>query len=209
MGGKKVTTAAQWLHQRKPEILRLYEENVYGRTPAKKVRLRISEAATAGLECDHGTAIRKANSHCIYERCRWAGHDDPALPSEGSEAAGSPFRRLEFLRKPDNGRGSGDCLAHIVGAPSRRTRREAPMPKAGRSRKSSHAATRWRPFTTATLLRIRTTTSKKAYSGSSIKTKRDRGCRRNGATSVCGVGVEPGDGIISKRIRRLMRTRSS
>ncbi len=32
--GRPVTTPAQWMDQRRPEILRLFEENVYGRTPA-------------------------------------------------------------------------------------------------------------------------------------------------------------------------------
>ncbi len=57
--GKPVTTLRQWQTERRPEILRLFEENIYGRTPANA---RVPLRATV-VEQDRralgGMAIRK------------------------------------------------------------------------------------------------------------------------------------------------------
>ena len=44
--GKKVTTAEMWWKQRRPEIVRGFEENVYGRVPANIPRVTWSEVAS-------------------------------------------------------------------------------------------------------------------------------------------------------------------
>ncbi len=57
--GRPVTTPAAWWSMRRPEIMRLFEENVFGRTPSNAhVPLRVQqiEADRSALE---GTAIRK------------------------------------------------------------------------------------------------------------------------------------------------------
>ena len=57
--GRAVTTAAEWWQQRRPEIVRLFEENVYGRTPANAqipLRARVVEIDRHALQ---GRAIRK------------------------------------------------------------------------------------------------------------------------------------------------------
>lgn len=54
--GKKVTTARQWEKKRRPEIIRLFEENQYGRWPAEKPELRFDVRQDLGLE---GDAVRK------------------------------------------------------------------------------------------------------------------------------------------------------
>jgi hypothetical protein len=56
--GKKVTTVKDWEQIRRPEILKLFEENVQGKTPDKKIPLRFvtTSVNTAAL---NGTAIRK------------------------------------------------------------------------------------------------------------------------------------------------------
>lgn len=54
--GKPVTTARQWYRQRRPEVLRIVEENQYGRWPARKAKVRYEIAEDLGLG---GTAVRK------------------------------------------------------------------------------------------------------------------------------------------------------
>lgn len=54
--GKKVTTAKQWMSKRRPEILKILQENQYGKWMAKKPKLRYSVEQDLGLE---GSAVRK------------------------------------------------------------------------------------------------------------------------------------------------------
>lgn len=53
--GKKVTTAKQW-KKRRAEILKIFEEQQYGKWPAKKPKLRYDLEEDLGFE---GTAVRK------------------------------------------------------------------------------------------------------------------------------------------------------
>lgn len=56
--GKVVSTKREWEKKRRPEVLRLFEEHVYGKTPSKKVPLRfvLTSIDTNAL---NGKAIRK------------------------------------------------------------------------------------------------------------------------------------------------------
>lgn len=56
--GRRVTTAATWWNQRRPEILRLYESQVYGRAPGRPAEQRF-EVFDAGTPALDGKAIRK------------------------------------------------------------------------------------------------------------------------------------------------------
>ncbi|MBI2686664.1 MAG: acetylxylan esterase [Acidobacteria bacterium] len=56
--GTAVTTAAMWKKQRRPEILELFAENVYGHTPKAKIRLR-TEVLEIDKTAHGGTATRK------------------------------------------------------------------------------------------------------------------------------------------------------
>ncbi len=56
LNGQAVTTPQQWFDQRRPEILRLFEENQYGKWPARKPELRYTVQEDTGL---NGTAVRK------------------------------------------------------------------------------------------------------------------------------------------------------
>lgn len=56
--GRRVTTAAIWWNQRRPEILRLYESQVYGRAPGRPAEQRF-EVFDAGTPALAGQAIRK------------------------------------------------------------------------------------------------------------------------------------------------------
>jgi hypothetical protein len=56
--GEKVTTAAMWTEKRRPELLRLFAENVYGFTPKERAKIRATH-----IEVDEhalgGTAVRR------------------------------------------------------------------------------------------------------------------------------------------------------
>ncbi|HNQ74146.1 MAG TPA: acetylxylan esterase [Verrucomicrobiota bacterium] len=56
--GSRVTTAGQWLRQRRPELLRLFAENVYGVAPSGPARCRF-ETTSQVTNALHGLAIRK------------------------------------------------------------------------------------------------------------------------------------------------------
>jgi len=56
--GKAVTTAKMWWKLRRPEIMALFEENVYGKTPQQKLPISFSVASVENNALD-GKAIRK------------------------------------------------------------------------------------------------------------------------------------------------------
>ncbi len=58
LNGRPVTDAADWWARRRPEILRLFEEEVYGRTPRQTVSVRYEETEHADSALD-GRAVRK------------------------------------------------------------------------------------------------------------------------------------------------------
>ena len=57
--GKPVTTAAQWKAKRRPEILKLFEEHMHGRTPAHKARDISFKVVEEDPKALGGTAHRK------------------------------------------------------------------------------------------------------------------------------------------------------
>lgn len=56
LNGQKVTTVRQWEKKRRPEILKIFEEQQYGKWPAKKPKLRYDIVEDMGFE---GEARRK------------------------------------------------------------------------------------------------------------------------------------------------------
>jgi len=56
--GQKVTSATVWREKRRPEILRLFEENVYGRTPSKRIPVKADVVSTDKAALN-GKAVRK------------------------------------------------------------------------------------------------------------------------------------------------------
>lgn len=56
LNGQKVTTVKQWEKKRRPEILKIFEENQFGKWPARKPKLRYDIVEDLGFE---GTAVRK------------------------------------------------------------------------------------------------------------------------------------------------------
>ncbi len=57
-GGGRVTDAQTWLQRRRPEILKLFETHVYGRTPAARTQLRY-EVISTDPKALGGKALRK------------------------------------------------------------------------------------------------------------------------------------------------------
>jgi hypothetical protein len=58
LNGKKVKSPEQWTNTRRPEILRLFEQNVYGRTPVSNITPRYQVVST-DRDAVGGKAIRK------------------------------------------------------------------------------------------------------------------------------------------------------
>ena len=58
LNGKKVKTANEWTRTRRPEILRLFEQNVYGQTPSAHIKPHY-EVASITREALGGKAVRK------------------------------------------------------------------------------------------------------------------------------------------------------
>lgn len=56
--GTPVSTADQWFQQRRPEILRAYEREIFGRVPATAPKAR-ARVVSAGEVVENGTAVRK------------------------------------------------------------------------------------------------------------------------------------------------------
>jgi hypothetical protein len=56
--GRRVTTARMWFEKRRPEILKLFENNVYGRSPGRLGGVG-SEVTAVDVNVFGGTAIRK------------------------------------------------------------------------------------------------------------------------------------------------------
>jgi hypothetical protein len=70
--GQRVRTAGQWLQQRRPEIIKLYETEIYGRIPQRAPMLTFAVAET-DRSALAGTAVRK---HLVG---RLGGPDGPAV----------------------------------------------------------------------------------------------------------------------------------
>ena len=58
LDGTKVTDAKTWLNKRRPEVLRLFEDEVYGRSPGKPKAMRF-EVVEKGVDALAGKATRK------------------------------------------------------------------------------------------------------------------------------------------------------
>ncbi len=58
LDGTKVTDSKTWLKKRRPEVLRLFEDEVYGRSPGKPKEMRF-EVVEEGVEALGGKATRK------------------------------------------------------------------------------------------------------------------------------------------------------
>src|SRR5882724_2562063 len=56
--GKKVTDAKTWNEKRRPEIVRLFEENEYGKTPGRPAAMHFN-VFDAGTPAFYGKAIRR------------------------------------------------------------------------------------------------------------------------------------------------------
>lgn len=72
--GKKITSAEEWTTLRRPEVLALFQEHVYGRTPGNwgKVSFEMIEVKKAALE---GKATRKLIHISLPEHPTWQGMD--------------------------------------------------------------------------------------------------------------------------------------
>src|SRR5688572_27880553 len=57
-GGKKITSAGEWQKTRRPEIFRMFETEMYGRTPSERVKTKFDVVSVEKNALD-GKAVRK------------------------------------------------------------------------------------------------------------------------------------------------------
>ena len=137
--GERVTNADQWFKVRRPEILKLYRDEIYGRVPAGAPRVTWEVAGT-DTAARGGTAVMKRVAGRMGVR-----PDGPRmnlivyLPAKGERAgSGAPEHHLRFRpgRAPSSGREdrtapgrrAGQGGVHEIG------RRERARPRRIRSR---------------------------------------------------------------------------
>jgi hypothetical protein len=70
--GARVESASDWIEKRRPEILRLFEEHVYGRPPERWGRVEFSLENTR-IDALDGTAVRKLIRVTLADQPRWKG----------------------------------------------------------------------------------------------------------------------------------------
>ena len=74
LDGTKITTAEQWTSKRRPEVLELFRENVYGRTPPMPDDVKMEVTATKP-DALGGLATRKFIHISLARHPKWAGMD--------------------------------------------------------------------------------------------------------------------------------------
>ncbi|HEY8504117.1 MAG TPA: acetylxylan esterase, partial [Gemmataceae bacterium] len=131
--GTKVTDAKTWSEKRRPEILKLFETHVYGRTPRRAVPVTVTSAEDENAL--GGKAVRKLVTLRFGEKpggpavelliylpreakrpvpvfvgLNFGGnhtvHPDPAIPVTRSWVRNDPNRGVEKNRASDKGRGA-------------------------------------------------------------------------------------------------------
>ncbi|WP_395752989.1 acetylxylan esterase [Prosthecobacter sp.] len=82
----KLTTAEEWTSKRRPEIFKLFEENVYGRTPADVGAAKFEVTATKA-DALGGLATRKFIHISVPGRPAWPGMDVMLYTPNGTKNA--------------------------------------------------------------------------------------------------------------------------
>ena len=107
LNGKKVATPEQWIRERRPEILHLYEEQIFGKTPdsaplAKVISVKEEKGVLGGLGDRKQVGIQFVRNGMV----------GPVTPScfmcPRSGAAGAGFPGPEFYGEPGGGQRSGN-----------------------------------------------------------------------------------------------------
>ena len=199
--GRKVTTPDLWNQERRPELLRLFETEVYGKVPQPPepirpmFRLRSEDTQRPGRD----RHPPRGHDRVLGEAGRPAD-GPPDLPAEGRRpvAACPGVPGAELRRQPHDPPRPGDHAVPAVDAtgrpdaPRRTTRppsrRGARRRRDGRSSGSSPAAMPWRRSTTATSTPTSTTGSRTASIRSST------GPARRGPRPTSGARSPPGPG---------------
>jgi hypothetical protein len=107
--GTPIIEAKRWWKKRRPEILKLFEEQVYGRSPGKPKGMSFETISVEDNVLD-GRAVRK-QVRVFFSRDK-NGHPD--LPAQKSEKARASFCRTQFPRKPYDSQRSWNSPVRIV-----------------------------------------------------------------------------------------------
>ena len=102
--GKPVRDRQTWLNERRPEILRLYETEIYGRMPAKTPSVKWQVAETDAKARDGAAVMKKLVGTVGGGARRPADQGDAVYAGGGDEArAGHPARELWRRRRAATG----------------------------------------------------------------------------------------------------------
>jgi hypothetical protein len=94
-GSAKVGTAVQWAETRRPDVSKLYEEQVYGRIQPRPEDLKFEVVATK-KDALGGKATRKLIHISLAKHPQWKGMDVMLLTPNGSEKPAPVFVGLSF-----------------------------------------------------------------------------------------------------------------
>lgn len=116
--GQKVTDADTWLRERRPEILKLFETHVYGRTPARPANLKFA-VRSVDSQALGGKAIRKEVTISFSDR-----PDEPKMdlllyiPREAKKPVPA-FLGLNFNGNHSIHKDPGITLGYVWNRPSK------------------------------------------------------------------------------------------
>ena len=98
--GKPVRDAATWFQQRRPEILHIFETQVYGRTPAKRLPIRFA-VTSVDRNALGGIAIRKQITAYFTDKPDGPEDANSSLCSREGQETSASFRCVELRWKPN------------------------------------------------------------------------------------------------------------
>ena len=131
IAGKKVTDAETWTSERRPELLSLFESEVYGKAPRPP-----RGTAFRGLErgpLHAGQHGHPPGDRRLFHRERRTFHDHPALYPQQTHRRRSGLSGAEFQGQPHDLRRPVDYGVRFAHEAARRGRQRSPRKKGSRA----------------------------------------------------------------------------
>ena len=198
--GKPVRDAKTWTEKRRPEIVRLFEENEYGRSPGRPAGMTL-RGVRQGTPAFDGKAIRKQVT--VHFSADKAGPKMDLLlylPAHAAEAS-ALFAEQRFFRELEYGGRSGRPCRRSVGSGQKEDSRESRQ-EVWQDRRRPPAWTRGSAsgrFITAISIRTFWAAFRTACARC-ILSRPDGACaRRMGRDRRLGLGFEPRHGLSGDR----------
>ena len=120
--GERVTTAEQWFKERRPEILKFYQNEIYGRVPANapKVTWEVTETDTQG---PRGRGDQEACRRQDGRQAGWPADESDGVSAGQGERAGADalehhLRLRRGRTRPGRRQGRGPKKRKAAGKPA-------------------------------------------------------------------------------------------